>query len=54
MMGAERKSRNTSTPEVITFVVWLTYVVVALALLLRPVRYVPAPAKATTSQPVQP
>jgi high-affinity iron transporter len=44
----------TSTPEVITFVVWLTYVVVALALFLRPVRRVPAPAKAATSQPAQP
>jgi high-affinity iron transporter len=44
----------TSTPEVITFVVWLTYVVVALALFLRPVRRVPAPAKAASSQPAQP
>jgi high-affinity iron transporter len=44
----------TSAPEVITFVVWATYVVVALVLFLRPVRRAPAPAKAATSQPVQP
>ena len=44
----------TSAPEVITFGVWLTYVVVVLALFLRPVRRVPAPAKAATSQPAQP
>jgi high-affinity iron transporter len=44
----------TSTPEVITVVVWVTYVVVALALFLRPVRRVPAPAKTATSQPAQP
>ena len=34
----------TSTPEVLTFVVWLTYVVVVLALYLRPVKRAPAPA----------
>jgi high-affinity iron transporter len=34
----------TSTPEVATFVVWLTYVVVVLALFLRPVKRPPAPA----------
>ena len=28
----------TSTPEVTTFVVWLTYIVVVLALFLRPIR----------------
>lgn len=37
----------TSSPEVITFVVWLTYVVVVLALYLRPVRRPPAPATTT-------
>jgi high-affinity iron transporter len=42
-----------STPEVITVVVWATYVVVALALFLRPVRRAPARAKVATSQPVQ-
>ncbi len=34
----------TSTPEVTTFVVWLTYVIVVLALYLRPVKRPPAPA----------
>jgi high-affinity iron transporter len=34
----------TSTPEVATFVVWLTYVVVVLSLYLRPVKRVPAPS----------
>jgi high-affinity iron transporter len=34
----------TSTPEVATFVVWLTYVVVVLTLFLRPVKRPPAPA----------
>ena len=34
----------TSSPEVITFVVWITYVVVVLALYLRPVRRPPASA----------
>ena len=33
----------TSSPEVITFVVWLTYIVVVLTLFLRPVKSVPAP-----------
>jgi high-affinity iron transporter len=33
----------TSTPEVTTFVVWLTYVVVVLTLFLRPVKRVVAP-----------
>jgi high-affinity iron transporter len=33
----------TSTPEVATFVVWLTYVVVVLALYLRPIKRPPAP-----------
>ena len=36
----------TSTPEVATFAVWLTYVVVVLALYLRPVKRPPAPAPA--------
>ena len=39
----------TSTPEVLTFVVWLTYVVVVLALFLRPVKR--APAAASTPAP---
>jgi high-affinity iron transporter len=34
----------TSTPEVATFAVWLTYVVVVLGLFLRPVKRPPAPA----------
>ncbi len=34
----------TSTPEVTTFVVWLTYVVVVLSLYLRPVKRTPAPS----------
>jgi high-affinity iron transporter len=34
----------TSTPEVATFAVWLTYVVVVLTLFLRPVKRPPAPA----------
>jgi high-affinity iron transporter len=34
----------TSTPEVLTFVVWLTYVVVVLTLYLRPVKRRPAAA----------
>jgi high-affinity iron transporter len=33
----------TSTPEVTTFVVWLTYLVVVLALYLRPIKRPPAP-----------
>jgi high-affinity iron transporter len=44
----------TSQPEVITLVVWATYIVVVLALFLRPVRRPPAAVKAATSQPVQP
>ena len=44
----------TSTPEVITFVAWATYIVVVLALFLRPVRRPPAPVSAATSQPVGP
>jgi high-affinity iron transporter len=38
----------TSSPEVITFVVWITYVVVVLSLYLRPVRRPPASATAAT------
>jgi high-affinity iron transporter len=34
----------TSTPEVITFVAWLSYVVVVLTLFLRPIKRVPRPA----------
>lgn len=41
----------TSTPEVATFVVWLTYVVVVLALYLRPVKRPPAPASAALTSP---
>ena len=44
----------TSQPEVITLIAWATYVVVVLALFLRPVRRPPAPVKVATSQPVQP
>ena len=33
----------TSTPEVTTFVVWLTYIVVVLSLYLRPIKRTPAP-----------
>jgi high-affinity iron transporter len=39
----------TATPEVATFVVWLTYVVVVLALYLRPVKGPPAPAPVSGS-----
>jgi len=42
----------TSTPEVTTFLVWLTYVVVVLTLYLRPVKRTPAPAG--TAAPVIP
>jgi high-affinity iron transporter len=34
----------TATPEVVTFVAWLTYVVVVLTLFLRPVKPIPRPA----------
>lgn len=34
----------TSTPEVTTFAVWLTYVVVVLSLYLRPIKRTPAPS----------
>ncbi len=46
----------TATPEVITLIAWATYIVVVLALFLRPVRRRPAPVAATTptSQPIQP
>jgi len=36
----------TSQPEVATFVVWLTYVVVVLALYLRPIKRTPTTAPA--------
>ncbi len=42
----------TSTPEVTTFAVWLTYVVVVLTLFLRPVKRRVAPIPATT-EPVK-
>jgi high-affinity iron transporter len=44
----------TSQPEVITLVVWATYIVVVLALFLRPIQRPPTPVKSVTSQPVQP
>jgi high-affinity iron transporter len=40
----------TSSPEVITFVVWLTYIVVVLALFLRPVKSAPAAPAAVPPQ----
>jgi high-affinity iron transporter len=45
----------TSTPEVTTFVVWLTYIVVVLALFLRPIRPVAASiaAPAVTTNAVE-
>ena len=43
----------TSTPEVATFVVWITYVVVVLALYLRPVKRGPAPAPSGSAAPVR-
>jgi high-affinity iron transporter len=39
----------TSTPEVATFIVWLTYIVVILALYLRPIKRPPAPAAVSGS-----
>jgi high-affinity iron transporter len=39
----------TSTPEVLTFVAWLTYVIVVLALFLRPTRRVAAQAPAAAT-----
>jgi high-affinity iron transporter len=39
----------TSSPEVITFAVWLTYIVVVLTLFLRPVKSVPAPPAAAAA-----
>ncbi len=41
----------TSSPEVITFVVWLTYVVVVLALFLRPVKSASAPPTPVSAPP---
>ncbi len=41
----------TSTPEVTTFVVWLTYIVVVLSLYLRPVKRTPAPAPVPAAEP---
>jgi len=35
---------DTSQPEAITLLVWAAYVIAVLALFLRPVRRVPAPA----------
>jgi high-affinity iron transporter len=42
-----------ANPEVITFVAWAAYIVIVLALFLRPVRRPPAPVAAATSQPVR-
>jgi high-affinity iron transporter len=42
----------TSTPEVITFVAWLTYVVVVLALFLRPVKRIPRVTADPAAEPV--
>jgi high-affinity iron transporter len=41
----------TSTPEVTTFVVWLTYIVVVLTLYLRPVKRTPASVPAPAPEP---
>ncbi len=43
----------TSTPEMTTFVVWLTYVVVVLALFLRPVRAAPTPVTDRAAAPAR-
>jgi len=43
----------TSTPEVATFVVWLTYVVVVLALYLRPVKRSPATGPVSQAAPLK-
>ena len=48
---AARAVRYTSTPEVATFLVWITYVVVVLALYLRPVKRGPAPAPSGSAAP---
>jgi high-affinity iron transporter len=42
-----------ANPEVITLVAWATYIVVVLALFLRPVRRNALPAQTATTQPVQ-
>ena len=41
----------TSTPELITFVVWLSYVVIVLALYLRPIKRPPASAPVSAPTP---
>jgi high-affinity Fe2+/Pb2+ permease len=41
----------TSTPEVTTFVVWITYVVVVLTLYLRPMRGPDVPASTRAPAP---
>jgi high-affinity iron transporter len=43
----------TSTPEVLTFALWLAYVVVVLALFLRPVKRIVRPPAATAPTPVE-
>ncbi len=42
-----------STPEATTFVVWLTYVVVVLALFLRPLKSTPTPVAGSTTAPAR-
>ncbi len=43
-----------ATPEATTFVAWLAYIVVVLALFLRPSRPSPAPVGATSAAPAAP
>jgi high-affinity iron transporter len=43
-----------ATPEATTFVAWLAYIVVVLALFLRPSRPSPAPVSATSAAPAAP
>ena len=43
----------TSQPEVATFAVWLTYVVVVLALYLRPIKRTPTAAPAGSAAPAR-
>jgi high-affinity iron transporter len=43
-----------ATPEVTTFVAWLAYIVVVLALFLRPTRLSPAPATTPATTPTAP
>jgi high-affinity iron transporter len=43
----------TSTPEVTTFIVWLTYIVVILALFLRPIRRIAVPVGGPAATPAE-